>query len=274
MLKHDFIVVLFFKAKEIMQKEKEIIKWLKKNNQPDNSFSDKEYKNGLSLFCQNSKNRVLIHNLSGKKILQRHKSSLHYNLTKILTRHIENNNLLAVSINSSNESSKKTSEKKKVDKSTTPKVTVREMLKPDSLVKLQAKGNDLFTKSAVQHRELVDKYFSKDEISNEEKKEIEPIVIEIVAATNENITIHQELEYYVKTGQILGQHPDLIAVDYSALTDDDLFKKIKTVMSNISNYSTKLKTAKGENKVKISLKIQELKQKKATLIAERDRRKK
>lgn len=265
-----------------MEKEKEIVRWLKKNNQVDNSFSDTEYKKGLSLFCKNSKNRVLIHNLSSKKIMPRHKALLHYNLTKILRRQIEINNAIANSVvnGSTCESEvtktsvKKTTEKKKIN-NTAPKVTtIRAALMPDSLVKLQAKSGQLFAKSAVKHRELADKYFLRDDnISEDERKEIEPIVVEIVADSNENISIHQELEYYDKTGQILGHHPDLINVDYSVLSDAELYKKIKTAMSNISSYSTSLKTANAEKKVNIALKIKELQKKKETLVAERDRRK-
>lgn len=264
-----------------MEKEKEIVRWLKKNNQVDNSFSDTEYKKGLSLFCKNSKNRVLIHNLSSKKIMPRHKASLHYNLTKMIMRQVEINNAIAKSIKNNGSSSaeeskptKKNPEKKKINDDAPKVTTVREVLMPEALVKLKAKSGQLFAKSAVQHRELADKYFMKDAVSDEERKEIEPIVLELVAATNENISIHQELDYYEKTGQLLNQHPDLLVIDYSVLSDEELFKNIKTVMSNIANYSKSLKSADAEKKVKIALKIQELKKKKEALIFERDSRKK
>ena len=265
-----------------MEKEKEVIKWLKKNNQSDNSFDEKEYKKGFSLFCMNSKNRALIFTLSAKKILPKHKAILHWNLTKILSRHIENNNLVALDFAKTNVSTttaavSNNQKKKVVEKELeVPKLTtLSDELKPDNLIKLEAKSGQLFAKSAVMHRELADKYFLRNSpLSDDEKKENEAIVIEIIANTNENISIHQESEHYKKTGTILGNHPDLIVVDYSVLSDDELFKKIKSAMSNIATYSSSLKTAKADKKMQIALKIQELQKKKTTLIAERDSRKK
>lgn len=244
-----------------MEKEKDIIKWLKTNNQKDYSYSDEQYKEGLALFELNSNNKGLLRFLSTDKIKRKHKEKLHYKLTSLLGKSIERKNIVVVTptLNHSEVKSQIT--------------TIRDVLKPDKLVALKAKGGQIFAKAAQQHRELTDKYFLRDSLTKDEQNEVEPIVLDIASSMNENISILQELDHYEKTGEVLGNHPDLIAVDYSALEDVVLEKKIKTVMSNISNYSSKLKTTKGEKKKAIAIKIQELKKKKQELIDERNRRK-
>lgn len=256
-----------------MEKEKDIIKWLKTNNQKDYSYSDEQYKEGLRLFEINTNNKGVLRFLNTDKIKQKHKEKLHYKLTSLLEKTIENNNVVARSISapsipiiSSNEG---------ITPIIEPKVTtVREVLKPDNLVELKAKSGQIFAKAARQHRELTDKYFLRDSLTEDEQNEVEPIVLDIASSMNENISILQELDHYEKTGEVLGNHPDLIAVDYSVLEDVVIQKKIKAVMSNIANYSQKLKTAKGEKKKSIAIKVQELKKKKQELIDERNRRKK
>ncbi len=245
-----------------MEKEKDIIKWLKTNNQKDYSYSDEQYKEGLVLFEFNSNNKGLLRFLNTTKIKQKHKEKLHYKLTSLLGKSIESKNIVVVtpSINHSE---------------VKPQITtIREVLKPDKLVDLKAKSGQIFAKAARQHRELTDKYFLRDSLTEDEQNEVEPIVLDIASSMNENISILQELDHYEKTGEILGNHPDLIAVDYSVLEDVVIQKKIKAVMSNIANYSQKLKTAKGEKKKSIAIKVQELKKKKQELIDERNRRKK
>lgn len=244
-----------------MEKEKDIIKWLKTNNQKDYSYSDEQYKEGLRLFEINTNNKGVLRFLSTDKIKQKHKEKLHYKLTSLLGRAIESKNIVVVTPTINHSEIK-------------PQITtIREVLKPDKLVALKAKSGQIFAKAAQQHRELTDKYFLRDSLTEDEQKEVEPIVLDIASSMNENISILQELDHYEKTGEILGNHPDLIAVDYSVLEDVVLEKKIKTVMSNISNYSSKLKTTKGEKKKAIAIKIQELKKKKQELIDERNRRK-
>lgn len=245
-----------------MEKEKDIIKWLKTNNQKDYSYSDEQYKEGLRLFEINTNNKGVLRFLNTDKIKQKHKEKLHYKLTSLLGKSIESNNIVVVTPTINHSEVK-------------PQITtIREVLKPDKLVALKAKSGQIFAKAAQQHRELTDKYFLRDSLTEDEQKEVEPIVLDIASSMNENISILQELDHYEKTGEVLGNHPDLIAVDYSVLEDVVLEKKIKTVMSNISNYSSKLKTTKGEKKKAIAIKIQELKKKKQELIDERNRRKK
>lgn len=245
-----------------MEKEKDIIKWLKTNNQKDYSYSDEQYKEGLALFELNSNNKGVLRFLNTDKIKQKHKEKLHYKLTSLLSKSIESKNIVVVTPTINHSEVK-------------PQITtIREVLKPDKLVALKAKSGQIFAKAAQQHRELTDKYFLRDSLTEDEQKEVEPIVLDIASSMNENISILQELDHYEKTGEILGNHPDLIAVDYSVLEDVVLEKKIKTVMSNIANYSQKLKTAKGEKKKSIAIKVQELKKKKQELIDERNRRKK
>ena len=245
-----------------MEKEKVIIKWLKTNNQKDYSYSDEQYKEGLVLFEFNSNNKGLLRFLSTDKIKRKHKEKLHYKITSLLSKSIESKNIVVVTptINHSEVKSQIT--------------TIREVLKPDKLVDLKAKSGEIFAKAGQQHRELTDKYFLRDSLTEDEQKEVEPIVLDIASSMNENISILQELDHYEKTGEILGNHPDLIAVDYSVFEDVVIQKKIKAVMSNIANYSQKLKTAKGEKKKSIAIKVQELKKKKQELIDERNRRKK
>lgn len=243
-----------------MEKEKDIIKWLKTNNQKDYSYSDEQYKEGLGLFEINTNNKGVLRFLNTDKIKQKHKEKLHFKLTSLLSKSIESKNIVVTPIINHSE--------------VKPQITtIREVLKPDNLVELKAKSGQIFAKAAQQHRELTDKYFLRDSLTEDEQKEVEPIVLDIASSMNENISILQELDHYEKTGEILGNHPDLIAVDYSVLEDVVLEKKIKTVMSNISNYSSKLKTTKGEKKKTIAIKIQELKKKKQELIDERNRRK-
>lgn len=259
-----------------MEKEKEIINWLKLNNQTDSSFSQKEYETGLELFLLNSRNRVLNKNLSARNTSSWHKAKLFYELTCILNNHIKANNIVAIA----ETKVLKSKEKKGIGipskpAKEKPKVTnIKEALKPDNLVKLQAKGGQLFAKSAKAQRELAEKYFHRDSITEEERLENEPICQEIVADMNEDISIQQEIDHYNKTGQVLGNHPDLAnGVDYSVLSDEQLRKDIKTIMSNISNYRAKFKKAKGEKKMEFKLKIEEREQKKEALIKERDSRK-
>ncbi|MEA4822033.1 MAG: hypothetical protein VB122_07420 [Erysipelotrichales bacterium] len=245
-----------------MEKEKDIIKWLKTNNQKDYSYSDEQYKEGLRLFEINTNNKGVLRFLNTDKIKQKHKEKLHYKLTSLLGKSIESKNIVVVTPTINHSEVK-------------PQITtIREVLKPDKLVALKAKSGQIFAKAAQQHRELTDKYFLRDSLTEDEQKEVEPIVLDIASSMNENISILQELDHYEKTGEILGNHPDLIAVDYSVLEDVVLEKKIKTVMSNIANYSKKLKTAKGEKKKAIAIKVQELKKKKQELLDERNRRKK
>lgn len=245
-----------------MEKEKDIIKWLKTNNQKDYSYSDEQYKEGLRLFEINTNNKGVLRFLNTDKIKQKHKEKLHYKLTSLLSKSLESKNIVVVTPTINHSEVK-------------PQITtIREVLKPDKLVALKAKSGQIFAKAAQQHRELTDKYFLRDSLTKDEQKEVEPIVLDIASSMNENISILQELDHYEKTGEVLGNHPDLIAVDYSVLEDVVLEKKIKTVMSNISNYSSKLKTTKGEKKKAIAIKIQELKKKKQELIDERNRRKK
>jgi hypothetical protein len=245
-----------------MEKEKDIIKWLKTNNQKDYSYSDEQYKEGLRLFEINTNNKGVLRFLNTDKIKQKHKEKLHYKLTSLLGKSIESKNIVVVTPTINHSEVK-------------PQITtIREVLKPDKLVDLKAKSGQIFAKAAQQHRELTDKYFLRDSLTEDEQKEVEPIVLDIASSMNENISILQELDHYEKTGEILGNHPDLIAVDYSVLEDVVIQKKIKAVMSNIANYSQKLKTAKGEKKKSIAIKVQELKKKKQELIDERNRRKK
>lgn len=244
-----------------MEKEKDIIKWLKTNNQKDYSYSDEQYKEGLRLFELNTNNKGVLRFLNTDKIKQKHKEKLHFKLTSLLSKSIESKNIVVVTPPINHSEAK------------TQITTIREVLKPDKLVALKAKSGQIFAKAAQQHRELTDKYFLRDSLTEDEQKEVEPIVLDIASSMNENILILQELDHYEKTGEILGNHPDLIAVDYSVLEDVVLEKKIKTVMSNISNYSSKLKTTKGEKKKAIAIKIQELKKKKQELLDERNRRK-
>lgn len=245
-----------------MEKEKDIIRWLKTNNQKDYSYSDEQYKEGLRLFEINTNNKGVLRFLNTDKIKQKHKEKLHYKLTSLLSKSIESKNIVVVTPTLNHSEVK-------------PQITtIREVLKPDKLVALKAKSGQIFAKAAQQHRELTDKYFLRDSLTEEEQKEVEPIVLDIASSMNENISILQELDHYEKTGEVLGNHPDLIAVDYSVLEDVVLEKKIKAVMSNIANYSQKLKTAKGEKKKSIAIKVQELKKKKQELIDERNRRKK
>lgn len=244
-----------------MEKEKDIIRWLKTNNQKDYSYSDEQYKEGLRLFEINTNNKGVLRFLNTDKIKQKHKEKLHYKLTSLLSKSIESKNIVVVTPTINHSEVK-------------PQITtIREVLKPDKLVDLKAKSGQIFAKAAQQHRELTDKYFLRDSLTEDEQKEVEPIVLDIASSMNENISILQELDHYEKTGEILGNHPDLIAVDYSVLEDVVLEKKIKAVMSNIANYSQKLKTAKGEKKKSIAIKVQELKKKKQELIDERNRRK-
>ena len=244
-----------------MEKEKDIIRWLKTNNQKDYSYSDEQYKEGLRLFEINTNNKGVLRFLNTDKIKQKHKEKLHYKLTSLLGKSIESKNIVVVTPTINHSEIK-------------PQITtIREVLKPDKLVDLKAKSGQIFAKAAQQHREVTDKYFLRDSLTEDEQKEVEPIVLDIASSMNENISILQELDHYEKTGEILGNHPDLIAVDYSVLEDVVLEKKIKAVMSNIANYSQKLKTAKGEKKKSIAIKVQELKKKKQELIDERNRRK-
>lgn len=257
-----------------MEKEKDIINWLKTNNQKDYSYSDEQYYEGLSLFALNTKNKIILKFFDTKKIKPKHKEKLHFKLTSLLGKEIENNNIVARSI-AVKPTIKVVPSQQIIPSQNEPKVTtVREVLKPDNLVELKSKSGQIFAKAAQQHRELTDKYFLRDSLTEEEIEEIEPIVTDIASSMNENISIQQELDHYEKTGEVLGNHPDLIAVDYSVLEDVVLQKKIKTVMSNIANYSKKLKTAKGEKKKAIAIKVQELKKKKQELLDERNRRKK
>jgi hypothetical protein len=235
-----------------MEKYKDIIEWVKSNPNRD-SFSVDEYNKGIVLLLKHTRNTFLCAKLQRSVPSKINKSLLHYNLSNVLKQALnseqQKKNKKNIVIKTSGPGSFVPNNpivtKPIIDKEV-PK-SMKELLMPDSIVKMKSRSGELFRKAGKLHRDLVERLFGKKKIDNKEKEDIKDVAVEIASLMDENVEILNKVDNYLDTGKIPpinnsnSKSSKLDNKDLSKLNEKELISKKKSCQVSLYRLHKKMK---------------------------------